>query len=170
MLRIFRANPVTVFARAIMELIGTGEINGSQLVRLEDGTDYFVTAEMMARMRPALGDYVVIAPNPDGSSYEYLNPKAVFEAKYTEITNANSVPAKKEASPVPPTQGRIVIYHHPGSADGKYPPQTSPAIIQQVDQIDPNRCLLFVFGPKGQHMDWSDYGEGPCQWSWPTRG
>jgi hypothetical protein len=27
-----------------------------------------------------------------------------------------------------PSIGRIVIYHHPGSADGKYPPQDSPAI------------------------------------------
>lgn len=29
-----------------------------------------------------------------------------------------------------PSIGRIVIYNHPGSADGKYPPTQSPAIIQ----------------------------------------
>ena len=67
-----------------------------------------------------------------------------------------------------PSQGRIVIYHHPGSADGKYPPTTSPAIIQSV-QAD-GSCTLFVFGPKGQHMDSGLVeGTGPCQWSWPPR-
>ena len=67
-----------------------------------------------------------------------------------------------------PTQGRIVIYHHPGSADGKYPPTTSPAIIQSVAKD--GSCTLFVFGPKGQHMDSGlTEGTGPCQWSWPER-
>ena len=31
-----------------------------------------------------------------------------------------------------PSIGRIVVYNHPGSADGKYPPTQSPAIIQNV--------------------------------------
>jgi hypothetical protein len=27
---------------------------------------------------------------------------------------------------------------------------------------------LFVFGPKGQHMDEGlTQGDGPCQWNWP---
>jgi hypothetical protein len=30
-----------------------------------------------------------------------------------------------------PSIGRIVLYNHPGSADGKYPPTQSPAIIQE---------------------------------------
>lgn len=68
-----------------------------------------------------------------------------------------------------PSQGRIVIYQHPGSADGKYPAQTSPAIVRSICPDDDFRCELFVFGPKGQHQDWSDYGAGPCQWSWPPR-
>lgn len=65
-----------------------------------------------------------------------------------------------------PTIGRIVIYNHPGSACGKYPPTQSPAIIQHV--FENGSVRLFVFGPKGQHMD--DYiqqGDGPCQWTWP---
>lgn len=67
-----------------------------------------------------------------------------------------------------PSQGRIVIYHHPGSLDGKYPPTTSPAIIQSV-AMD-GSCTLFVFGPKGQHQDCGLVeGTGPCQWSWPER-
>ena len=74
-----------------------------------------------------------------------------------------------------PTIGRIVIYHHPGSADGKYAPLNSPAIIRDVkelgvkDGVVQYECQLFVFGPKGQHQDWATEGEGPCQWSWPTR-
>lgn len=31
-----------------------------------------------------------------------------------------------------PTMGRVVVYKHPGSADGKYPPSESPAIVQKV--------------------------------------
>jgi len=28
---------------------------------------------------------------------------------------------------------------------------------------------LFVFGPKGQHMDDGlKQGDGPCQWNWPV--
>ena len=67
-----------------------------------------------------------------------------------------------------PTMGRIVIYNHPGSADGKYPPQQSPAIIQNVAADGSVR--LFVFGPKGQHMDEGlTQGDGPTQWNWPAR-
>lgn len=67
-----------------------------------------------------------------------------------------------------PTRGRIVDYHHPGSADGKYPPVISPAIIQNV--AEDGTVRLFVFGPKGQHMDDGlTEGTGPCQWSWPVR-
>ena len=67
-----------------------------------------------------------------------------------------------------PSIGRIVIYHHPGSADGKYPAVHSPAIIQNV--AEDNSCRLFVFGPKGQHMDDGLIeGTGSCQWSWPER-
>lgn len=68
-----------------------------------------------------------------------------------------------------PSQGRIVLYRHPGSADGRYPSQTSPAMVQSVDAENPYKCLLFVFGPKGQHMDWCEHGDGPCQWAWPPR-
>lgn len=67
-----------------------------------------------------------------------------------------------------PTTGRIVLYNHPGSADGKYPPTQSPAIVQKVHEdggVD-----LWVFGPKGLHKDGPLYqGDGPCQWNWPSR-
>lgn len=66
-----------------------------------------------------------------------------------------------------PSIGRIVVYNHPGSADGTYPPTQSPAIIQQV--MDDGKCRLFIFGSKGQHMDVHAQGDGPCQWNWPPR-
>ena len=72
------------------------------------------------------------------------------------------------ADPQKPSIGRIVIYHHPGSADGKYAATNSPAIIQNV--ASDGTCTLFVFGPKGQHMDSGlTEGAGPCQWSFPER-
>jgi hypothetical protein len=62
-------------------------------------------------------------------------------------------------------QGDIVLYNHPGSACGKYPPTKSPAIVQHV--FENGSVRLFVFGPKGQHMDdHIQFGSGPCQWEW----
>ena len=67
-----------------------------------------------------------------------------------------------------PSIGRIVVYNHPGSADGKYPPTQSPAIIQGV--APDGTCRLWVFGPKGLHTDDGlTQGDGPCQWNWPPR-
>lgn len=67
-----------------------------------------------------------------------------------------------------PSIGRIVIYNHPGSADGTYPPSQSPAIIQHV--AEDGSARLFVFGPKGQHMDDGiKQGDGPFHWNWPPR-
>lgn len=58
--------------------------------------------------------------------------------------------------------GKIVLYNHPGSACGKYKPTQSPAIIQHI--FENGSVRLFVFGPKGQHMDdFITEGSGPCQ-------
>jgi hypothetical protein len=67
-----------------------------------------------------------------------------------------------------PSIGRIVIYNHPGSADGRYPPTKSPAIVQAVATNGTVR--LWIFGPKGLHTDSEiEQGNGPCQWNWPPR-
>lgn len=67
-----------------------------------------------------------------------------------------------------PSVGRVVHYHHPGSADGRYPPTVSPALIQAV--AEDGSVRLWVFGPKGLHNDDKiTEGTGPCQWSWPPR-
>jgi hypothetical protein len=87
--------------------------------------------------------------------------------------------------------GRIVIYNHPGSADSKYPPMQSPAIIQDVyiqqspvDAAQVEVCDLFVmsksngiFFAKG--IEQVDDRETPIskqalskiasRWNWPER-
>ncbi len=77
--------------------------------------------------------------------------------------------------------GRVVIYNHPGSADGKYPSMKSPAIVQAtyvtaVDPKDPHAgnhqvCDLFVMSNNyGIAFNQAcPEGEGPCQWNWPPR-
>ncbi len=65
-----------------------------------------------------------------------------------------------------PSIGRIVIYHHPGSADGTHPARQSPAVIQQVNAD--GTVDLWVFGPHGFHKNnGTVQGTGPCQWDWP---
>jgi hypothetical protein len=71
------ANPVEVEAFKIIEL-GQRDFAG-QMVTLDDASERLVTPEQMARMEPAIGDYFVI--QSDG--YIYINPKAVFERKYS---------------------------------------------------------------------------------------
>jgi hypothetical protein len=67
-----------------------------------------------------------------------------------------------------PTIGRIVIYNHPGSADGTYPPMQSPAIVQKA--YDDGSADLWVFGKNGLHKDGPlKQGSGPCQWHWPEK-
>lgn len=61
--------------------------------------------------------------------------------------------------------GQVVRYKHPGSLDGTFLPRYSPAMVQEVLDEATGRCRLFVFGPKGQHMDDVECGDGPCQWS-----
>ena len=73
-----------------------------------------------------------------------------------------------------PTMGRVVIYNHHGSADGKYPPIQSPAIVQKVYKlIDDNVDLvdLFVMSNTGGIFFAKGVKEGtvPGTWNWPER-
>lgn len=86
----------------------------------------------------------------------------------SELARTTAVPPIVPTVPKP-SIGRIVVYHHPGSADGRFPARNSPAIVQEVLSLDSGYCRIFVFGPLGQHMDCVYPGEGPCQWSWPER-
>lgn len=70
------ANPVAVTARIIM---GVTAITEGAMLALEDTSSYFASNAMLSRYTPVAGDYLVT--QDDG--YEYVNPKAVFERKYS---------------------------------------------------------------------------------------
>lgn len=53
-------------------------------LQLEDGQIVVATPDMTSRMTPVVGDYWVV--QSDG--YAYLNPKNVFERKYSRIDMA----------------------------------------------------------------------------------
>lgn len=76
----YRANPVIVDAFKITD-IGPLLDDGSRWLDLEGNPTSLATANMMSRMGPSVGDYWVV--QSDG--YVYLNPKDVFERKYSKI-------------------------------------------------------------------------------------
>jgi hypothetical protein len=84
------------------------------------------------------------------------------------MRNGHTVTVKEVLMAQKVTMGRMVIYKHPGSLDGKFSPRESPAVVQEVLDEATGLCRLFVFGPRGQHMDEVTYGDGPCQWHWPV--
>ena len=68
-----------------------------------------------------------------------------------------------------PSIGRIVVYHHPGSADGKFPPKVSPAIVQKMNEDGTVELFVMsVYGGLFFNHNVTE-GEGPSQWSWPPR-
>lgn len=79
----FQAKPIIVHAAEITE-VGEPNSDGSLFVVFADGSDKVATSEMLSRITPEIGDYWVIAAQDEGV-YEYLNPKAVFEAKYQPL-------------------------------------------------------------------------------------
>lgn len=74
----YRANAVEVEAHRIIRIRDTGE---GLLLTLADGAVRFASPEMTSRMTPVKGDYWVT--QDDG--YHYLNPKDVFERKYSAL-------------------------------------------------------------------------------------
>ena len=88
------AKPVEVDAFKIVS-IGAPDEAGSLTVEIDgvyQGHDtVHCTQAMLARMKPQLGDYVVI--QSDG--YVYLNPKDVFERKYRPAQSENEQAFKK---------------------------------------------------------------------------
>lgn len=74
----FRANPIFVEAFKITE-VAPGDEHGGFPVLLENGEEEDVSPQMAARHIPVVGDYWVI----QGDGYVYINPKEVFERKYS---------------------------------------------------------------------------------------
>jgi hypothetical protein len=73
------ANPVRVHGRQITAV--DLQPSGTAHLTLDDGGTAEATVEMMARITPQIGDYLV--EQLDG--YLYLNPKSVFEHKYSPL-------------------------------------------------------------------------------------
>ena len=73
------ANPVVVTAYKIKQIFPQFE-DGTPLL-LDNDTQVVATNEMISRMIPVIGDYWVI----QADDYIYLNPKEVFERKYSPI-------------------------------------------------------------------------------------
>lgn len=68
-----------------------------------------------------------------------------------------------------PSICRCVVYHHPGSADGKYAARESPAMVQAVNEDGTVELIVFsVYGGIFFNHNVVE-GTGPGQWSWPER-
>lgn len=76
----YQANPVIVDAFKITKVCEPIIDQGIPL-HLENGGEVIATPAMTSRMIPAVGDYWV----RQADDYIYLNPKHVFEKKYSEI-------------------------------------------------------------------------------------
>src|SRR5437762_2637689 len=86
----YKANPVVVDAFIIV-LVGPISPAGSMDLALQTGEKVHASKQMIARYIPQEGDYWVI--QEDG--YVYVNPKDVFERKYSPLpapveTSANA--------------------------------------------------------------------------------
>lgn len=77
----YQANPVIVDAEKIVGVVTQATEDGPMILKLEGGRLYSPNAGMLARMTPVVGDYIVT--QSDG--YIYLNPKDVFERKYSPV-------------------------------------------------------------------------------------
>ena len=68
-----------------------------------------------------------------------------------------------------PSIGRIVVYNHPGSADGKFAALQSPGIVQAVNEDGTIKMIVFsVYGGLFFNQNVAQ-GTGPGQWNWPER-
>ena len=68
-----------------------------------------------------------------------------------------------------PSIGRIVVYNHPGSVDGKFPPKQSPAIVQCVNPDGTVEMDVFnIYGGLFSSHNVKQ-GDGPLQWNWPAQ-
>lgn len=73
-----------------------------------------------------------------------------------------------------PSIGRIVVYNHPGSADGLHAPKQSPAIVQKVNEDGTLEMVVFsTYGGLffNHNVPKSTAYEGeqptPSSWEWP---
>src|SRR4051794_24439293 len=84
----YQANPVEVDAYIIVSVWPVYP-DGSMNCTLQNGLTVNASKAMISRYIPDAGDYWVI--QQDG--YAYLNPKAVFERKYSPVPTPSKPPA-----------------------------------------------------------------------------
>lgn len=89
------ANPVLVNATRILEVTditdrseGKAQSSPDLMLRLEDGRNFSANMSMTSRYVPVPGDYLVTQED----EYAYINPKEVFERKYSPINSDLSDP------------------------------------------------------------------------------
>jgi len=68
-----------------------------------------------------------------------------------------------------PSIGRIVVYKHPGSADGKFPTMVSPGLIQRVNEDGTIELIVFSVSSGVFFNHAVLQGDMPGQWNWPAR-
>lgn len=120
------ANPVVVDAFKITHVGPLADQGGDfRVLTLEGGRLVQADKEMMSRMTPQVGDYWVI--QSDG--YIYLNPKDVFERKYSPEKLFNFPNKAQAAKDFTPGEGKI-------GPDGKYSGDPQGAeILANVQKI-----------------------------------
>ena len=104
---VYEANPVRAQAWKIDE-VGEPRRDGSMVCWISSLPDkcFIATAEMLSRMTPKAGDYVV--RQEDG--YQYLNPKDVFERKYHLVPDANLHPFWQLAKKEPKSDIEMIVW------------------------------------------------------------
>ena len=81
----YQANPVIVDAYKIVSISETDK-DGSVFVTVDNGGQFLVDKGMSARYWPKDGDYFVI----QSDDYRYINPKDVFERKYSPLPESEA--------------------------------------------------------------------------------
>lgn len=144
----YKSKPILVEAWVISEVERYSHANIVAVHLLTDEVDLNgnpltirrkVLAPMLARITPREGDYWVEAPNPDGSTYAYLNPKDVFESKYKPIS-------KEPGAPVPGdlAAGSGAV-ESPGSIEN-----LPPADTEEDEDVEPAPKPSKVAAKKGR--------------------
>lgn len=78
----YQANPVIVDGYKIEKItMGDGDMLGTLKLEATEGKEFIAEAGHIARYVPQVNDYWVI--QSDG--YEYVNPREVFERKYSPL-------------------------------------------------------------------------------------
>lgn len=145
----YRANPVIVDAFRIEQVIpSTAEnVAGDPPTLVLQGGEHVKPAwDMLTRIKPVVGDYWVV--QPDG--YIYLNPKAVFESKYSPAI-IRTVPNPEQLKKIledPENDRRPIIINPDGSltvGEGPFklppfnPPPTPNAVAPVPSTIVPSK-------------------------------